>query len=107
MSVRAVNCNDVGKGHAVCDNCANGKPELCRYMNTVGAMKLITSLQEQLAQAVKGYEARGKWGDRLQSQLEAVATYIEFIDGSTGSPMWRIRTDIQAILKAAIGEEES
>ena len=42
------NCIDAEKGSAVCDNCNNGKPELCRYMNTAGAIKRIEELQAQL-----------------------------------------------------------
>lgn len=39
------NCLDSPKGTGFCDNCANGQPELCRYVNTVGAMKLIDELK--------------------------------------------------------------
>jgi DNA repair exonuclease SbcCD ATPase subunit len=47
----AKNCLDVGEGHGVCDMCANGKPELCRYVNTVGALKVITTLESKLKAA--------------------------------------------------------
>ena len=63
------NCIDAEKGSAVCDNCNNGKPELCRYMNTAGAIKRIEELQAQLAE-VRDYAAHKPYctwfeGDRF------------------------------------------
>jgi hypothetical protein len=35
------NCIEAGAGSAVCDHCAEGRLELCRYMNTVGTLKSL------------------------------------------------------------------
>jgi len=34
----------------------------------------------------------------LQARLDAIRIYVSSLDGSVGSPMWRIRTDIEATL---------
>ena len=44
-----VNCNKSPAGTGVCDMCASGRPELCRYVNTIGAIKEIDRLRAELA----------------------------------------------------------
>jgi len=51
---------------------------------------MITELLEQLEIAKHRLEAAEK-------KLKDVGEYISCIDGCSGSPMWRIRTDIEAI----------
>jgi len=43
------NCIDIGGGHGLCDMCASGRTDLCRYVNTIGALKEIDGLREKLA----------------------------------------------------------
>lgn len=43
------NCIDIGGGHGLCDMCASGRTDLCRYVNTVGALKEIDELRAKLA----------------------------------------------------------
>lgn len=43
------NCKEVPPGNGVCDMCVAGEPELCRYVNTNGAMKEIDRLRAIVA----------------------------------------------------------
>lgn len=45
-------CKEVPPGNGFCDHCNNGRPELCRYMNTQGAGAEIDKLRAQLAAAM-------------------------------------------------------
>jgi hypothetical protein len=61
-----VNCIDAEKGRGYCDHCADGKPDLCRYMNTVGALARL----DESAQA-KMIVRMAKENNELQAKLGA------------------------------------
>lgn len=42
------NCTEVPHGNGFCDRCKEGRVDLCRYVNTVGASKEIDSLRAEL-----------------------------------------------------------
>lgn len=43
------NCIEVGQGHELCDMCASGRTDLCRYTNTISSMNEIDKLRAQIA----------------------------------------------------------
>ena len=50
------NCKEVPPGNGICDMCAAGEPELCRYVNTNGAMKEIDRLRADNARLREAVE---------------------------------------------------
>jgi chromosome segregation ATPase len=50
------NCLERPQGTGFCDMCASGRPDLCRYVNTVGALKEIDSLRAKLEEREKEIE---------------------------------------------------
>jgi len=48
------NCKEVPPGNAVCDMCNSGRPDLCRYANTQGAMKEIDNLRAAIEWVCSG-----------------------------------------------------
>ena len=48
---KSMNCVEAPRGSGYCDMCASGRTDLCRYVNTTGAIKEIEALRADLAKA--------------------------------------------------------
>lgn len=56
MSEQRKPCTEVPPGNGYCDMCASGRPALCRYINTIGAMAEIDRLLKENAELKKRLE---------------------------------------------------
>lgn len=72
------NCIETEDGSGYCDYCANGKPELCRYMNTVGAMKRIAELGAQVEHHKRMRRKRRAYITKLKAQLAEKELHRKF-----------------------------